>query len=203
MNFFVSSLNILSIIHFLTHSSIDIHVMILLFFLLFGHLNDLASVFLDCLLDLSNEFLEELDLLFHGAQVRTVTLKFKLASTLSYLHFLSLLGQLLLHVIHFATIYLLDLLILILDYGDVLLLSAGLHAELLSVLLCALFVLILDFLLLGLGLTGDLSDLVAQSCILLPHRLGLLLKTSLLSLILSHEFNVIAHDLVIEDLLLL
>jgi len=97
----------------------------------------------------------------------------------------------------------LDLLILILDNGNVLFLTAGLIAELGCVFLSTFLVFLLDLLLLGLGLLGDLADLVAKASILNSDSLGLLLKLSLFGFELGHEFNVVADNLVVKDLLIL
>ena len=61
----------------------------------------------------------------------------------------------------------------------------------------------LNLLLLGLSLLGDLADLVAKACVLNSDSLGLLLKLPLFGLELGHEFNVIADNLVVKDLLIL
>lgn len=64
-------------------------------------------------------------------------------------------------------------------------------------------VLVPDLLLLGLGLSGDLPDLVPEPPVLLSDRLGLLLQPSLIRLVLRHQLDMVSHYLVVEDLLLL
>lgn len=96
-----------------------------------------------------------------------------------------------------------DLLILILDNGNILFLTAGLIAELGCVFLSTFLIFLLYLLLLGLGLLGDLADLVAKASVLNSDSLGLLLKLSLFGLELGHELNVIADNLVVKDLLVL
>lgn len=64
-------------------------------------------------------------------------------------------------------------------------------------------VLVPDLLLLGLGLSGDLPDLVPETPVLLSDRLGLLLQPSLIRLVLRHQLDMVSHYLVVEDLLLL
>jgi hypothetical protein len=97
----------------------------------------------------------------------------------------------------------LDFLILILDNGNILFLTAGLIAELGCVFLSTFLVFLLNLLLLGLSLLGNLADLVTKASVLNTNSLGLLLKLSLLSLELGHELNVIADNLVVKDLLIL
>ena len=124
-------------------------------FFFITHLDDifLSSILIDSSLDLSDKLLIEQDLLLHGTKVRPVSFKLKLPSSLCNLHLLSLLGQLLLHIIHFSLVNLLHLLVLVLDYGDVFLLRASLNSELLGVLMRTLLVLITYLLLLGLCLS--------------------------------------------------
>jgi hypothetical protein len=105
--------------------------------------------------------------------------------------------------LHLLLVYVLDLLILILDYGDVLFLTAGLITELGCVLLSAFLVFLLHLFLLGLGMLGDLADLVAKASVLNADSLGLLLKLPLFCFELGHKFDVIADNLVVEDLLVL
>jgi hypothetical protein len=50
---------------------------------------------------------------------------------------------------------------------------------------------------------GDLADLVAKASVLNADSLGLLMKLPLLCLELGHEFDVIADNMVVEDLLVL
>ena len=96
-----------------------------------------------------------------------------------------------------------DLLVLVLDDGDVFLLSPSLYPELFGVLVGASFVLVADLLLASLGVVGDLPDLVAESGVLLARGLGLLLQTALVRLVLGHQLHVVPHHLVVEHLLLL
>lgn len=162
-----------------------------------------SPVLIHRFLDLRDKLLKELYLLLHGTQIGSVALKLKLPSLLCHLHLFGLFRQLILHVLHLAVVYLLHLLVLVLDDGDVFLLRACLNAELLGVLLRALLVLIAHLLLLGLGLPRDLPDLVPQTRIVLPHRLRLLLDATLVRLVVRHQLNVVTHDLVVKDLLLL
>ena len=163
----------------------------------------LPFVLINSPLDLRDKLLIEQYLLLHCTEIGPVPFEFQLPSSLSYLHLLCLLRQFLLHVIHLALVYLLDLLVLILDDRDVLLLRASLHPELLGVLMRTLLVLVPDLLLLGLGLSRDLPDLVTETPVLLSHRLGLLLQPSLICLVLRHQLDMVSHYLVVEDLLLL
>lgn len=169
------------------------------------HFNNilLSSVFIDCSLDLGDKLLVEQDFLFHGTEISPVPLQLELPPSLCDLHLLGLLCQLLLHVVHLALVYLLHLLVLILYDSDVLLLIPCLHPELLRVLMRTPLVLLAHLFLLRFGLPRDLSDLIAEAAVLLPDSLGLLLHAPLLGLVLRHELDVIAHDLVVEGLLLL
>ena len=169
------------------------------------HFNNilLSSVFIDCSLDLGDKLLVEQDFLLHGTEISPVPFQLKLPPSLCDLHLLGLLCQLLLHVVHLALVYRLHLLVLILYDSNILLLIPCLHPELLGVLLRASFILIAHFLLLGLGLSRDLSDLISQTRVVLAHRLCLLLDTALVSLVVGHKLHMVPHYLIVEDLLLL
>ncbi len=169
------------------------------------HFNNilLSSVFIDCSLDLGDKLLVEQDFLLHGTEISSVPFQLKLPPSLCDLHLLGLLCQLLLYVVHLALVYLLHLLVLILYDSNILLLIPCLHPKLIRVLMRTPLVLLAHLLLLCLCLPRNLSYLITEAAVLLPDRLGLLLHAPLLGFVLRHELDVIAHDLVVESLLLL
>jgi hypothetical protein len=105
--------------------------------------------------------------------------------------------------LHLLFVYLLDLLVLILDNGDVFLLSAGLLTEFGGVLLSAALVLLFHLLFLGLCLFRNFTDLITEACVFNADGLCLFLKLSLLSFELGHKLHMVSHYLVVENLLFL
>ena len=154
-------------------------------------------------LHLGNVLYVEQDLPLDRLHIGRVALELQLAPSLRALHLLGLLGELVLHVVHFAAVYLLDLLVLVLDDRDVLLLRTALLAELLRVFLRRPLVFPLHLALLCLSSRRNGPDLLPQLGVLSAHSLGLLLEPPLFSLELGSKLDMVLGQLAVEDLLLL